>query len=273
MNFTSILIAALVVGVTGIIIGLLLGVAAKKLEVQVDEKEVKVREVLPGNNCGGCGFPGCDGLAHAIACGEAPINGCPVGGAPVADQVAAIMGVEAGSADKKVAFVKCAGTCDKTTNNYNYYGITDCREAALVPGQGGKGCSYGCMGLGSCQKECPFDAIHVIDGVAYVEKEKCVACGKCVAVCPRKLIELVPYKNEYMVACSSNSKGKDVKSVCSTGCIACSMCVRVCENDAVHVENNIAKIDYAKCINCGKCAEKCPSKIIKLGQGTVSVVA
>ena len=208
MDFVfPILIAAGVVGAVGIILGLLLGVAAKKFEVEVDEKEVLVREALPGNNCGGCGFPGCDGLAHAIAAGEAPVNGCPVGGAPVAEQVAEIMGVEAGSSAREVAFVKCVGTCDKTEKNYNYYGIMDCVQAAAVPGQGGKGCSYGCMGLGSCERACPFDAIHVINGTAYVEKEKCVACGKCVAICPKNIIELVPFENSYMTACSSQEKG------------------------------------------------------------------
>lgn len=261
-SIQAILIAAGIVGAVGIILGLLLGLAAKAFEVKVDEKEVKVREALPGNNCGGCGFPGCDGLAHAIATKEAPVNGCPVGGAPVAEVIAGIMGVEAGDSNRQVAFVKCVGTCDKTEKNYNYYGIMDCVQAAQVPGEGGKGCSHGCMGLGSCERACPFDAIHVVDGVAYVEKEKCVACGKCVAICPKNVIELVPYENQFMVACSSSEKGKDVKAVCSTGCIGCSMCVRVCESDAVHVTDNLAKIDYTKCINCGKCAAKCPSKVI-----------
>lgn len=270
-SIIAILTATGVVSAVGIILGLLLGVAAKKFEVEVDEKEIQVREALPGNNCGGCGFPGCDGLAHAIAAGEAPVNGCPVGGAPVGEKIAAIMGVEAGTSDRQVAFVKCSGTCDKAEVKYNYYGITDCRQAAAVPGQGDKACSYGCMGLGTCERTCPFDAIHVINGIAYVEKEKCVACGKCIAVCPKNIIELVPYENSFMVACNSKDKGKDVKAVCQAGCIGCSMCVRVCEDDAVHVENNLAKIDYSKCTNCGKCAAKCPSKVIVNKNGKVEV--
>lgn len=270
-SIIAILTATGVVSAVGIILGLLLGVAAKKFEVEVDEKEIQVREALPGNNCGGCGFPGCDGLAHAIAACEAPVNGCPVGGAPVGEKIAAIMGVEAGTSDRQVAFVKCSGTCDKAEVKYNYYGITDCRQAAAVPGQGDKACSYGCMGLGTCERTCPFDAIHVINGIAYVEKEKCVACGKCIAVCPKNIIELVPYENSFMVACNSKDKGKDVKAVCQAGCIGCSMCVRVCEDDAVHVENNLAKIDYSKCTNCGKCAAKCPSKVIVNKNGKVEV--
>lgn len=274
MNLMSILIAALVVGGTGVIIGLLLGLAAKAFEVEVDEKEAMVRELLPGNNCGACGYPGCDGLAKAISMGEAPVNGCPVGGAPCAEAIANVMGVEAdvnASTEKNVAFVKCSGTCDKAVVKFNYTGITDCRAAAQTPGEGDKGCQTGCLGLGTCERECPFDAIHVIDGVAFVEEEKCVACGKCVAVCPKNLIEIIPLKAECKVACNSNEKGKDVKAVCAAGCIGCSMCVRACEFDAVKVENNLAKIDYEKCTNCGACATKCPVKVITMKKGKVEV--
>ena len=183
MDIQAIIIATAVVAVVGLIIGLLLGVAGEKLSVEVDEKEVAVRQELPGNNCGGCGYAGCDGLAKAIAAGEAPVNGCPVGGAPVAEKISAIMGVEAGNEVKKVAFVKCAGTCDKTKIKYNYYGIHDCRKLALIPGRGDKACSYGCLGYGSCVKECQFDAIKIVDGVAVVDKEKCFACGKCAKAC------------------------------------------------------------------------------------------
>lgn len=259
---TAIIIAAAVVGILGILIGVFLGVASEKFKVEVDEKEILVREELPGNNCGGCGYAGCDALAKAIAAGEAEVGACPVGGAPVAEKIGAIMGVAGGASDKKVAFVKCKGTCDKAKVQYNYYGIDDCKKAAVVPGSGGKACASGCMGYGSCAKACAFDAIHVVDGVAVVDKEKCVACGKCVAACPKALIELVPYKAEHLVQCSSHEKGKDVKAVCGSGCIGCTLCTKQCEADAIHMENNLAVIDYSKCTNCGKCAEKCPVKVI-----------
>lgn len=259
---SGLLLAAGVIGAIGIIIGVLLGIASEKFKVEVDEKEMLVRAELPGNNCGGCGYPGCDGLADAIAKGKAPVNACPVGGPAVADKIAAIMGVDAGGAVRKVAFVKCKGTCDKTRLQYNYYGADDCRMISVVPGTGEKACAYGCMGYGTCVKACAFDAIHVVDGVAVVDKEKCVACGKCVAACPNHLIELVPYSAQHLVRCSSHEKGKDVKAKCENGCIACTLCTRQCESDAVHVIDNLAVIDYEKCTNCGKCAAKCPSKII-----------
>ena len=260
---TGIIIAAAVVGILGILIGIFLGIASEKFKVEVDEKEILVRNELPGNNCGGCGYAGCDALAKAIAAGQAEVGACPVGGASTAEKIGAIMGVAGGTAEKKVAFVKCKGTCDKTKVQYNYYGVDDCKKVSVVPGAGEKACTYGCMGYGSCVKACAFDAIHVVDGVAVVDKEKCVACGKCVSSCPNHLIELVPYKAEHLVQCSSHDKGKDVKSVCESGCIGCTLGTKQCEFDAIHMENNLAVIDYEKCTNCGKCAEKCPVKVIQ----------
>ena len=193
MNIGAIIAATVLVAAVGLFIGVFLGVAGKKFAVEVDEKEVAVREALPGNNCGGCGYPGCDGLAAAIAKGEAPVNGCPVGGEPVGKVIAAIMGQEVVETARQVAYVKCAGTCDKAKSKYKYSGNEDCVSAMSVPGGGPKACSFGCTGFGSCVKVCDFDAIHVINGVAVVDKEKCVACGKCVATCPKSLIELVQF--------------------------------------------------------------------------------
>lgn len=262
MSVTGILTAAAVIGITGLLVGLLLGVAAKKFAVEVNEKEILVREQLPGNNCGGCGFAGCDALAKAIAAGEAPVNACPVGGAPVAKEIGAIMGVSSEEKERMTAFVKCSGTCDKTTLKYNYYGVYDCKKLALIPGHGNKKCEHGCMGYGSCVRVCPFDAIHVVNGIAEVDKEKCKACGKCVAECPNHLIELVPYKAKHMVKCSSKDKGKAVKDACAVGCLGCGLCVKQCEFGAIVLENNVAHIDQSKCTGCGKCAEKCPAKVI-----------
>lgn len=258
----GILIATLVVGLTGVIIAVLLSIAGEKFKVEVDEKEVAVREALPGNNCGGCGYPGCDGLAAAIAKGEAPVSGCPVGGDAVAAVIAGIMGTDAGNGEKKIAFVKCAGTCDKTVSHFDYVGPRSCVLAQNNPGGSGKACTFGCTGFGDCKNACPFDAIEIVDGVAKVDAEKCKACGKCIAACPKHLIELVPYSSEHRVECNSNNKGPEVKKGCQVGCIGCGLCMRNCPEGAIEVTNNLAHIDYEKCTNCGTCKEKCPVKII-----------
>ena len=258
----TILLAAVIIGATGLIIALLLGVAANVFAVPVDEKAVAIREVLPGANCGGCGYAGCDALAEAIAKGEAPVNGCPVGGAEKAAQIGDIMGVSAGDAVKMVAYVKCAGTCEKAGIKAKYYGISDCKRAAAIPGKGDKACAFGCMGLGSCVSACQFDAIHVKGGIAVVDKDNCVACGKCIEECPNGLIELVPYDAKWAVACSNKDKGPAVMKVCDTGCIGCGLCAKSCNFDAITVENNVAHIDQSKCKGCGLCAQKCPKKVI-----------
>ena len=264
VDYDAIGIAAAVVGTTGLIIGILLGVAGRLLAVKVNEKELAVRELLPGNNCGGCGFPGCDGLAKAIADGEAPAGRCPVASAEAKAQIAELMGNSPEESARQVAYVHCFGTCEKTEYKYNYYGLHDCRKLALIPGHGVKQCEFGCMGYGSCVKECQFDAIHIVNGVAVVDKEACVACGKCIAVCPNHLITLVPYEAKCAVGCSSEEKGKAVKEACTAGCMACGLCARLCETGAITMENNLPHIDYEKCTGCGICAEKCVQKCIKL---------
>jgi Na+-translocating ferredoxin:NAD+ oxidoreductase RNF subunit RnfB len=200
-------------------------------------------------------------MAAAIAKGEAPVNGCPVGGDPVAAKIAAVMGVESEATEKKVAFVKCSGDCEKASLKSNYVGIHDC-ASALSSGINPWSCDYGCLGFGTCAAACPFDAITVVDGVACIDRNKCKACGKCVSACPKHLIELLPDKSEYAVSCSNKDRGPQVKKVCSAGCIGCKLCMKQCENEAITVDSNVAHIDYEKCISCGKCAEKCPAKVI-----------
>ncbi len=261
MDVFGIIKACLMVGATGLIIGVLLSIAAKIFEVKVDEKELKVRELLPGNNCGACGFPGCDGLAAAISKGEAPANGCPVGGENTAKAIADVIGTEV-EIIKTAAFVKCYGNCDNAGNKYEYTGNLSCKEAVHVTGEGPKKCSFGCMGLGSCVNVCDFDAIKIENGIAVVDKVKCVSCGKCVKECPKNLIEIIPYRSLYQVVCNSQDKGVDVKKKCTTGCIGCKLCIKDCPTNAIKVENNLAKINQALCVGCGLCADKCPQKII-----------
>ena len=257
----TILVTTLVIAVIGIVVGAGLVYTGKKFEVKVDERESAVRECLPGNNCGACGYAGCDAMAAAIAAGKAPANGCPVGGAPAAEKIGAIMGVEVDAAERNVAFVRCKGTCDVTHNQGNYVGIRDCRSAVLS-GINLTECAHGCLGLGSCAAVCPQNAIVVVDGVAVVNRNKCVGCGLCVKACPRGLIELVPESKHVSVQCSNRDKGPMVRKICKAGCIGCGICVRQCEHEAIAVDNNLAHVNYANCVQCGKCVAKCPAKVI-----------
>ena len=256
-----ILITTLVIALVGVAVGAALVFMGKKFHVDVDERESAVRECLPGNNCGACGYAGCDAMAAAIAAGEAPANGCPVGGAPAAEKIGAIMGVSVEASERSVAFVRCKGTCEVTHNQGNYVGIRDCRSAVLA-GLNVTECGYGCLGFGSCAAVCPQNAIRVIDGVAVVNRNRCVGCGLCVKACPRGLIELVPESKHVAVQCANRDKGPLVRKVCAAGCIGCTLCAKQCESGAITVTSNLAHVDYAQCTQCGKCVEKCPAKVI-----------
>lgn len=262
MNAMGVLSAAALIGGIGLFIGLFLGVAAIVFKVKVNEKEEAVLAALPGNNCGGCGFPGCSGLAAAIAKGEAEVNACPVGGETVGKQIAAIMGVESKKTVRMAAFVHCMGDCDQTYPHYEYNGIEDCRMLSYVPNGGPKSCTYGCLGYGTCVKACPFDAIHIENGIAVVDRDACRACGKCIAACPRHLISMEPYEAKHIVMCSSQAKGIDTIKSCVVGCIGCGICAKNCPAGAIAVKDFHAVIDQEKCTGCGICAEKCPKHVI-----------
>lgn len=264
MNMSEIVIAVVSLCVISAIIGIALSIAEKVFHVEVNELEVAVREVLPGSNCGGCGYAGCDALAKAIAEGSTPVTACPVGGKPVAEEIARIMGQEVGDMEKMVAYVRCNGTSDMKQVDYQYIGIESCAYAAKMPGSSPYACKYGCLGYGSCAKVCPERAIRIIDKKAVVDEALCIACGKCIKVCPHDLIELVPAASTHRVQCISLAKGKEVMNACKAGCIGCGLCAKNCPSDAIVMENNIARIDYSKCTHCGACAEKCPRKIIKV---------
>lgn len=259
----TIIISVLVVAGSGLIIGLILSLAGKKFAVETDERESLVREALPGNNCGGCGFPGCDGAAAAVVSGKAPVTVCPVGGAAVAGKIGEIMGQEVGDTERMVAYVRCSGIWGVTKKQYEYSGVDSCAMVSLLPGGGPKACTHGCMGFGDCVKACQFGAISIWSGVARVDIDACKACGACIKACPRGLIELVPYeKNPYHVACNTKDRGKAVMDVCGAGCIGCKKCEKNCPVGAVTVQNGAAHIQYDLCINCGTCAEQCPKGCI-----------
>jgi len=260
-----ILSTTLVIAAIGIIVGAGLVFMSRKFAVEVDEREVAVREKLPGNNCGACGYAGCDALAAAIASGNAPVNACPVGGAAAAEAIGDIMGTTAAAEERKVAFVACKGTCDVTKNQGNYIGIHDCR-AAVLAGLNVTDCNYGCLGFGSCAEVCPQQAITVKNGVAVVNRARCVSCGLCAKACPRGLISLIPESRIVRVQCSNRDKGPAVKKVCSAGCIGCGLCAKQCESEAIEFDGTLARVNPDKCTLCGKCAEKCPVKVITPAQ-------
>lgn len=247
----------------GALAGVLLTVASRFLAVKTDETVEKITEALPGANCGGCGYSGCAGYAEAVAKGEAPTNLCKPGGADVTAEISAIMGVEAVAAEREVAFVRCNGSCNATTDKYNYIGTPTCLASEKF--FNGKGaCRSGCLGFGDCVSVCDREAISVVDGVAVINPAKCGSCGKCVKACPNHLIVMRRESQRVIVRCSSIDTGKVTRSVCKNGCIACKLCEKKCSYDAIHVNNNHAEIDPEKCTRCGECAAACPAKCITI---------
>jgi len=256
---SAILYPTLIMGGLGLIFGVLLAFASKKFFVETDPRQADIRAALPGANCGGCGFPGCDGFAEAVVAGKAKVSGCAAGGSVLAETIAGILGVEAVIEEPKIAFLKCKGSPDKTAKNCVYFGALDCREASVIPGGGPTSCSFGCMGLGTCVRVCPFGAMNMENGLAVVDVEKCVGCGACVEQCPRGVLALVPRKAKVQVSCNSPLKGPDVKKFCSVGCIGCGICAKNCPVQAIEMKGALACIDPDKCTNCGICATKCPT--------------
>lgn len=262
MDISNLIAPVVSLGGLGLVFGALLGYANDKFKVEVDERIPQVRNCLPGANCGGCGFAGCDAYAEAVVTGAAPANKCAPGGAVAVGKISAILGVEASTEEPKVAYVRCKGTPDVAKEKYNYIGLLDCNSAAIAPGGGSKACEFGCLGLGSCVKACEFDALHIVNGVATVDEDKCVACGACINACPKSLIHFVPKKSKVRIECNNKNKGKDVMSACDVGCIGCGICMKNCPKDAIEIIDNIPVFDYSKCVSCGICANKCPKNSI-----------
>ncbi len=257
----------------GLLMGALLALASKLFAVKKDEKAEAIKECLPGANCGGCGYSGCDAYAAAVSAGDAPVNKCSVGGAEAASKIAQIMGVDAGEQVRMRAQVMCSGTGEYAKKKYIYEGIDDCVAASKIGG-GDKMCKNGCIGLGNCVRACPFDAIVVEDGVAAVDYSKCKGCGICVSACPKGIIKLIPFDAKHWVGCMSVDDGKNTRKVCDVGCISCKLCQKNCPAGAINVDNFVASIDYDKCTGCDICTDKCPRHIIWSGevQGKLGLV-
>ncbi|MBR0374543.1 MAG: RnfABCDGE type electron transport complex subunit B [Mogibacterium sp.] len=259
---SGIAIPVIVVVVCGLVASILLVVASKVFAVPVDQRVSEVRDVLPGANCGGCGFAGCDDYASSVVNDESvSCSACTVGGAACAAKIAEILGRDAGSADPMAAQVLCNGTDEASRKILEWQGMQSCKGAKTFF-SGMSACRYGCMGLGDCVNACQFGAIGIVDGVAKVDRDQCVACGACVRECPQGIIKLVPKKSEVFVLCSSKDKGALTRKNCDNGCIGCGKCAKVCKFEAITVENNLAVIDPAKCKNCGMCLKECPTGAI-----------
>lgn len=262
----EILLPIVVLGALGFLFAVALGLISSKFKVETSVTEEAVRNALPGANCGACGYPGCDGCAAAIAKGEAPVSACVIGGPTVTEAVAEAMGVEAVSNDsRQVAVVKCNGDCDSARDLFEYSGLDDCRAQIALFG-GKKECNYGCIGCGTCEKTCPFDAIHVHNGVAKVDRNKCVACGKCVEACPKDIITLVPYAQKAVVLCSNQEKGKDARKKCDKACIACTLCAKTYPEGFEMKKNlSVENIDPNLDVELlQQAADKCPNKCIEV---------
>ncbi|MBN1478649.1 Fe-S cluster domain-containing protein [candidate division KSB1 bacterium] len=252
----------LTLGGLGLLFGAGLAYAAKKFAVYVDPKVEQIIEALPGANCGACGKPGCSAYAEAVVKGETPPNMCSPGGADVTEKIARILGVKAEATEPKVAVVQCQGGRAEAVEKYAYEGVQDCSAAELIGG-GSKACSYGCLGLGSCVKACPFDAMYMSDnGLPVVFEEKCTACNICVTTCPRGIMALIPRSQKVYLACVSQDKAKAVKSVCTVGCFACKICVmpKVTPDGSIEMNENLPVIKNIHSDNLYTAYDKCPSK-------------
>ena len=266
-----ILIAVLVLGLIGLASAVILFVVSHKFAVHEDPRITQVGAVLPQANCGGCGYPGCSGFAATCvkAADEGSLEGklCPVGGQPVMEQVADILGLAVEAAAPKVAVVRCNGTCENRPRQAQFDGAKSCRVQQMT-GMGETGCGYGCLGCGDCVSKCQFDALHMNPetGLPEVDEEKCTACGACAKACPRGIIEIRlkgPKGRRVVVLCNNKDKGAIANKVCKASCIGCGKCVKTCEKfEAITLENNLAYIDAEKCKMCRKCEEACPKGAI-----------
>ena len=266
---TVLLSTILTLSLLGILAAVVLYFVAQKFKVEEDPRIDEVEKMLPGANCGGCGFAGCRGMADALVKND-DISAlfCPVGGGDTMKGIAAYLGKAAPEKEPMVATVRCGGVCDKRPRTNTFDGAKSCAVASSLY-VGETACAYGCLGYGDCVAACAFDAIHINPetGIAEVDAEKCTACGACVKACPKKIIELRkkwPKGRAVYVGCVSKDKGAVVMKACKAGCIGCGKCERVCAFGAITIENNLAYIDSQKCKLCRKCVNECPTGAIKL---------
>ena len=238
-----------------------LAMAARFLAVEEDPRVEEAVELLPGANCGGCGFAGCTDYAKAMVLQGAAINLCAPCGAETLQALSRLLGREAVAAEKRVAAVLCGGNATNAPRRAAYNGVADCTAANSVGG-GDKVCEFGCLGYGSCARACPSGAIELKNGLATVHPDLCISCGACVKTCPRQLVKMIPAARVVHVLCSSRAKGPVVKKACTVGCIGCTVCAKLAEDNAIQMEGPLAVVDYSKELDHPEIAEKCPGKCI-----------
>lgn len=261
--FLKILFSFISVSLLGGLLGLGLAYAAKRLHVEKDERILQAEDLLPSYNCGACGYSGCAAYAEAVVLENEDLTLCAPGGGETAQSLASLLGKEVETSDEHlVAQVHCRGGRETAQYRFEYHGIQDCNALHLMF-KGNKSCEYGCLGMGSCIKVCPVDAIsYDKEGLIWIDRDLCIACGKCLDVCPTGVIKMIPYDADYIVACNSPEKGKFVKKSCSVGCIGCKLCERKFGEAGYQVENNLASIDYKAQGNRAGAAGVCPTKCI-----------
>ena len=265
-NVLSILLPAGIIGVMGLAFGMIIAFTGKIFAVKQDPLKDKIREVLPGANCGGCGFAGCDAYAQAVADGTAEPNRCPVAGEKGAEEIGAIVGREVVRLEPRTALVRCRGDLEACSLRFEYDGPKTCR-AASIAASGDKSCQYACLGFGDCAQVCMFDAITIVEGrIALVDPEKCTGCGACANACPRSVIAMVRRKRAVLSVCSAKEKGQFVRDNCSAGCISCGKCVRVCLFGAIKMKDELPAIDAERCMGCMQCADTCPTGALKANE-------
>ena len=265
-----IFMAVIVLGAIGLVSAIVLFIVSKKFAVKEDPRLAEVSSLLPQANCGGCGYPGCGGMADALVKGAdaGSLDGlyCPVGGQEMMGQIADLLGMAIANSEPMVAVVRCNGTCVSRPRIAEYSGLRTC-SAINACGAGETACGYGCLGCGDCVSACQFGAISINQetGIAEVDENKCTSCGACVKACPRHIIELRkkgPKNRRVYVSCVNKDKGPIAMKACKVSCIGCGKCEKECAFGAITVEGNVAYIDHTKCRLCRKCVKVCPRNAI-----------